>query len=410
MTHYVAQSPALTGATEASLRQYLLDQQVDPVEAQLNQISLEMIKRLDRNRITDRTKYTLEQTVRSGQNIGFHVPRIPEQATFKQVVVPTNIVPNAFRVGDRHYQRFTFDPIRTLPKLPPSVLTFPVADDDFVLSKGYLHKHDVSLRDQAALNSIRERQLKEEIEKIKKLERKQPNSYEAVTARSNIPSQHIDNLANPLRTNTIPVPPPQPPLLGSITRPTQRRMVTRDQMGQRAARELTNAAEIPLPSSPVESPRSPTGQLLHDLSVAASTPRPPPAVPELTVETPDTPPYAGLGKRIRPKSELHNKITEIVGSSRLNDDSRNVVRGHLVSMFPDMPDSMKKDLQNATKRSELVRIWDKAQHRYAESGRTSPQRGTYLPGPSQPSASAPPLETSEPTTYAKALQKGKRRA
>ena len=61
--------------TEASLKQYLLDKQVDPIEAELNQINLEMVKRLDRDRITDRTKYTLEQIVRRGRILDsrFHV-------------------------------------------------------------------------------------------------------------------------------------------------------------------------------------------------------------------------------------------------------------------------------------------------------------------------------------------------
>lgn len=193
---------------ESSLKQYLLDQQTDPVETQLNQIKLEMVKALDRNRISDQTKYNLEQTVRSGQHIGFSVQRVPDIGEIKQVVVPNNVVPNAMRVGETLYRQFTFDPIKTLPKVQPSKLTFTVPDNTSQLSKGFMHKQDVSIRDQQALDGIRKKQLGEEIEKIQKLAKKQPESFEAVQARSNISSQHIANLANPLNVVHAPLPPP----------------------------------------------------------------------------------------------------------------------------------------------------------------------------------------------------------
>ena len=135
--------------SEASLKQNLLDQRVDPVEEQMTHVQLDLIKRLDQNRITDRTKYNLEQIVRSGLYTGFYVPRVPKQVKAKQVVVPSNNV----RVGETLYRRFSFDRIRNLPKTQPPVLTF-AAYKERVLSKSYLHKHGVSIRDQMALNEV----------------------------------------------------------------------------------------------------------------------------------------------------------------------------------------------------------------------------------------------------------------
>lgn len=269
--------------TEASLKQYLLDQRVDPIEAQLNQINLEMIKRLDRSHITDRTKYTIEQTIRSGHYIGVDIPRIPEQAKFKQVVIPTNTVPNAYRVGNTLYHRFTFDPIQKLPKIHPSELTFNVPNNSSVLSNGHIHNQSISNLDQLALDDIRKRQLREELEKFEKLSKKQPESTEAVGAKSNIPRQHIDYMANPIKVRDIPMPPFLPQ---SITNPVVGKMLSRKELKER---------RDALPLAP---PVSPVRRLLQQVAASASTPRTPePSHPGLMTATPTTSPYEGLGKR-----------------------------------------------------------------------------------------------------------------
>lgn len=274
--------------SEASLKQYLLDQQVDPVEQQMTHIQLDLIKRLDQNRITNRTKYTLEQTVRSGQHTGFYVPRIPEQITAKQVVVPSNIAPNAMRIGDTLYKRFLFSPIKTLPKLVAPEITFPVAEDH-VLSKNYLHKHDVSLKDQLALDGVRKRQLKEELDKLEKLAKQERRKEEVVGH----PYDLMADLADPLHVTSVP------------TTPTNTR--SDDQV---LLRNFTRASAGKLP-----------------------LPDPADNEPDLLADSPETPAYRGLGKRTtRPSTPFHSPGPSVV-SVPVSRVTNNMPKGHLTAQY-----------------------------------------------------------------------------
>ena len=149
---------------EASLKRYLEDQKVDPVQVQLNHIHLDIIKDLDRKRITQKTTYELQQVVRSGQYTGWSIPRIPPVGKAKEVVVNSNLPPNQFQVGNKAYQRFTFKLLYNVQPLPERKLTFNVYQPGDPMSKNFMHKHDVSLRDQMKLDEIRKKQLGDEIE------------------------------------------------------------------------------------------------------------------------------------------------------------------------------------------------------------------------------------------------------
>ncbi|KAJ3029311.1 hypothetical protein HDV00_009634 [Rhizophlyctis rosea] len=187
------------------LKDYIESQRVDPVALQLNNIHLEMIKSLDENRITDKTRYELQQVIRSGYFTQVDVPRIPDVGEIKTATAQANTPPNQFRVGDKAYQRFTFDPLYKIKELPPARVTFPVYSDEEKLghfSKGFLHKHDVSLKDQSALNEIRKKQLGEEIDKVRKLEKSRSLGHDVVNQRTELVQDQIDKLANPLKVVT----------------------------------------------------------------------------------------------------------------------------------------------------------------------------------------------------------------
>src|SRR5690348_7022461 len=111
---------------EASLKRYLEDQKVDPVEAQLNHIHLDIIKSLDRDRITDKTKYRLQQVIRSGQYTGWEIPRELAVGEVAQVISYSNLPPNHLQIGDRAYQRFTYKDLYHVKTPPDRKLTFNV--------------------------------------------------------------------------------------------------------------------------------------------------------------------------------------------------------------------------------------------------------------------------------------------
>ncbi|KAJ3027493.1 hypothetical protein HDV00_011037 [Rhizophlyctis rosea] len=193
-----------TNTEETSLKQYLLDAKVDPVQEQLNLIHLDIIKALDRNRITDRTRYNLQQVIRSGQYTGWKVPRIPEPGKIDEKFAPSNLPPYSMRVGQEAYQRFTFKHLYNVPNLPQDQLTFNMHKPDDVLSKAFLHKHDVSVKDQRALDEVRKKQLGEEIDKIRKLEQSQSKENEHVGVVDQTHMNNIARLANPLQVFTTP--------------------------------------------------------------------------------------------------------------------------------------------------------------------------------------------------------------
>ena len=136
---------------ETSLKRYLEDQKSNPIEAQLNHIHLDIIKSLDKDRITDRTRYDLQQVIRSGQYTGWVIPRIPKQMEAKEVISYSNLPPHQMQVGKCAYQRFTFKELYSVKNPPERRLTFNVYEHGDPLAKGFLHKNDVSLRDQVHL-------------------------------------------------------------------------------------------------------------------------------------------------------------------------------------------------------------------------------------------------------------------
>ncbi|KAJ3027777.1 hypothetical protein HDV00_010854 [Rhizophlyctis rosea] len=165
---------------ESSLRQDLENQKVNPGEAQLNHIHLNIIKSLDRDSITDKTKCRLRQVIRSGQYTGWHIPREPAVGEVKEVILYTNLLPNHLQIGDRAYQRFTFKDLYHVKTPPDRKLTFDVYKPGDPMAKGLPHRHDVSLKDQNSLNKIRRKQLGEEIDVIRKLEKLKPSLHNAV--------------------------------------------------------------------------------------------------------------------------------------------------------------------------------------------------------------------------------------
>ncbi|KAJ3028286.1 hypothetical protein HDV00_010530 [Rhizophlyctis rosea] len=189
---------------EESLRRYLEDQKVDPVEAQLNHIHLDIIKSLDRDRITDKTKYRLQQVIRSGQYTGWHIPREPAVGEVKEVVSYTNLPPNHLQIGDRAYQRFTFKDLYHIKTPPDKKLTFNVYKPGDPMAKGFLHKHDISLRDQNALNEIRKKQLGKEIDALRKLEKLKPSLHNAVGVVNQTHQSQIAHMANPIDVTSVP--------------------------------------------------------------------------------------------------------------------------------------------------------------------------------------------------------------
>ncbi|KAJ3025328.1 hypothetical protein HDV00_012787, partial [Rhizophlyctis rosea] len=193
-----------TNTEETSLKQYLLDAKVDPVQEQLNLIHLDIIRALDRDRITDRTRYNLQQVIRSGQYTGWKVPRIPEPGKIDEKFAPSNLPPYSMRVGQEAYQRFTFKHLYNVPNLPQGQLTFNVHKPDDVFLKAVLHKHDVSVKDQRALDEVRKKQLGEEIDKIRKLEQSRSKENEHVGVVDQTHMNNIARLANPLQVFTTP--------------------------------------------------------------------------------------------------------------------------------------------------------------------------------------------------------------
>lgn len=189
---------------EISLKRYLEDQRTDPIQAQLNHIHLDIIASLDKNRITDKTKYAVQQVIRSGQYTGWEIPRQPVVGEVKEVVTQSNLPPAAWRIGDRAYQRFTFKELYHEKPLQERKLTFNTYQPGDPLAKGFLHKHDVSFKDQSALDEIRKKQLGEEIDALRKLEAAKPQQHGFVGTLTNLPVDNINRLANPLNVGTVP--------------------------------------------------------------------------------------------------------------------------------------------------------------------------------------------------------------
>ena len=188
---------------ETSLKRYLEDQKFDPIETQLNHIHLDIIKSLDRDRITDRTKYDLQQVIRSGQYTGWAIPRIPKQMEAKEVISYSNLPPHQMQVGGSAYQRFTFKQLYRVKNPPERRLTFNVYEHGDPLAKGFLHKNDVSFRDQEALNEIRKKQLADEVSKIERLARAKNPLINAVGINVDTVQGRINHLANPLNVTDV---------------------------------------------------------------------------------------------------------------------------------------------------------------------------------------------------------------
>ena len=164
-----------------------------------------MLADSDRKRISPRVQWEVLKVARAGVNTGFGVESYQPGHKVKQIVTNDNIGPHAFMVGNTAYNRFTFKKMFQTKTLPDRELIIKPQDPDFVGSKGFLTRHDTSLRDQAALQSLREQQFREEIENVKKLYEQRPYAQGTMGgAITNLPQSHIANIAHPHRVINIP--------------------------------------------------------------------------------------------------------------------------------------------------------------------------------------------------------------
>ena len=193
-----------TDSTTDGLRQYLEDSVVDPVQAQMNMIHLDIIKSLDKDRIADKTRYNLQQVIRSGQHTAWFLPRQQEVGVIDEKFAPSNLHPYAMMVGQNAYRRFTFDKLYHTKTPQPGKLTFNVHRKNDILSKGYLHKHDISFKDQVALDEVRKRQLGEEIHKVRKIAKDRSDNHEHIGVANQTIAGQIAHIANPLNVFTTP--------------------------------------------------------------------------------------------------------------------------------------------------------------------------------------------------------------
>ncbi|KAJ3023489.1 hypothetical protein HDV00_001225, partial [Rhizophlyctis rosea] len=190
---------------ESSLKQYLLDQKVDPIDAKLNALWLDILKSKDRDRIADETRYNLMKVVHSGAWTGWSHPQLPEVKPTVGWSINTNLPPHALRIGNHTYKRFLFKEISNVNPSPERELTFAkFRPEGEGFNSGHFHKRGVSLKDQAALEEIRKRQLGEEIEKVEKLAKSRTRVYDRIPFGNALTESQIERLAHPLRTIRVP--------------------------------------------------------------------------------------------------------------------------------------------------------------------------------------------------------------
>ena len=346
---------------ERSLRAYLESQRIDPVQRQLNEIYLQIIQDIDNRRITSKDRHALQQFVTQQNRMEVFVPRLPRTGRIDEVRMD-NPLANTQRIGNTYYQRFNLRPLHTYKDRPEPKLTFPIFDPRDPMSPGYIHRQSVSIADQAALPSLHNHRIHDQLKYLEDVAKSRPTYIEKVGIKNGTIREHINSFGNNLTVTRVPNP-QRPDALETL---------------RQLSRSMT-----PGPLSPRSVP-----SLEGD------------SEEEMYFSEPDTKGFKGLGKRKIPPTPTPDDVVwnqSRAGPRAWEGFTKKQIIASIEWRFPEMTSDEVHEMNRIRNRPMLLEFGDRLADKKANSGRTSPIQPRGFPS----SSSSGILGMTTPTKYAK---------
>ena len=382
-----------TVTEEVSLRRYLESQRIDPVQQQLNLIHLQMVndkksRAPDHQEIYE-VKQRLQRVPRIGVDTKFFKPAILVHETVAYI--------KPIQIGDELYEKHTMRKKGHIHPLPGTKMSF-TPPGRIPTSESYLHRYSTSMGDQMALKEFRRKQLSEEEAQFNKLAKLKPAYIEKLGLHNDTNRSAV--LHDPLSVTVVLSNDPW----GRLQPPADILSLS-DPWGRLRPPSPTSTTSSSPRSNASLSPTDPM-HTLRDLTWTPGRSRSSP--PNLVSSSPEESPYEGLPhKRKAAPEKIFAKLREAVmeSNTKFKKAYQNITTDRMIEAitnhYTDLDEDEKLALQNITRKVELSPWFQRKARRES----LSPVRPRFLPGAS--SSSAPPLETSEPTKFARGRSKGR---